>query len=142
MLSYYRVTDPERIRRVLSLDNIWEDMKEDDSEDTVVVNDTLWYLPVFTGKNLAGIAIAQWLGNRHISWHFGLLKRYRGKDSPQYAKHVLDDISGVVHTTMIPEYKENALKYAKQLGFKVVYTFKDAVERDGELFNKILLQKD
>jgi hypothetical protein len=143
MIHFFRLTDPSRIEKILKMDDLWKDMNEDHSSFNVIVNDAMWYFPIFEDKELVGIGVANWLGNKLVSWHHGMLKKHRGPESYKYAEAVLDSFpEDITHITLIPSYKENTIKFSKKLGFKLKTTFKDAVEKDNIVYDKLLLQRD
>lgn len=140
-----RATNSESITKLLNLENLWDDMLEDGNIKEVSSDKNTWYLAILT-ENLkpAGVAIAQWLGNNLITWHFGLFKKYRGPDSVKYGFEVKNFIntlkSDIKHITIIPEYKESAIKYAQKLGFKEKTRITKSIKKNSKLYDRILME--
>lgn len=139
-----QANDKTLLTELLHKDGLWEDYMEEGSAQELDMSPSFWYLPILEGEEIAGIAVAQWLGNKLITWHFGLLKKFRNHNSPKYAKEAMkyinDKCSNVVHTLMLPSYKTYALAGAKETGFKEVYRIKKSILKNNELHDRILME--
>lgn len=140
-----RATNKESLTKLLELDDLWDDMLEEGNQKVISSDSNTWYLPILKTKDeIAGVAIAQWLGNNLITWHFGLLKKYRGPDSYKYgleAKQFIDDIRpGIKHITLVPEYKKDAIRFAQKVGFKETHRIKQSILKDGKHYSRIIYE--
>lgn len=133
---------PEQIERLLMMEGLWEGMLEEDS--SLEPNLTHWYLAIIDNEEIVGLAIAQWLGNNLVTWHFGLRKKFRGKGTEKYGKEVIqvmkERFPDLQHITMVPGDKPLAKRYAERVGFKLEYTIPKCVCRNGKIYDKHIMR--
>ncbi len=132
------------IKRILNIDNMYENIKYDDSPSLEEFTPNgVWFI-LMDGSDVAGLITLEYIN--YVLWvpHIFIFKQYRGNGSEEWgiqtAKYMRNKYGAEKFLALTP-YK-SAKKYAEKMGFKYITTLTKSIKKKGKLLDQYLLERE
>ena len=134
--------DVDLIKKVLCDHEIYDRISDDNCPDSSYFEPPMdcKYIAGYVGDELIGIMIYHYV-NERLKCHFQVLKKYRSYAN-QFARMALGEAKNVSIYAEIPTCYPEVIRFAKELGFKLVGRIKKARLKHGIWTDLEIMRRD
>lgn len=145
MHSILQTSNKELIKELLTIDNTYDSLVYDGSPSLidykVDTSNSIWFILLNDGYT-SGVIKLDCVN--YVLWipHIFIYKNHRGDGSEQWGKLVAEEMRikyGAKKFLALTPY-EAAKKYAEKVGFKLISTLENSIQKDGKILNQYMLE--